>query len=483
MNVKMLERTFQPNNGDWVRIAAAFNNWGTPQDTLAREPSPSDSIYRITRNFSVGDTLSYKYVKTLRGGAGAENSTRGYRVPAGGGTIPLVWFDDDVVADTLVSGNVTFRLDMRALTGIGWFLPAVDSLQVRGEFNSWIGEPMTLSPITGTWNATVPFLGTPLREYKFKYYMKLDLASAGSRFPGFFLYLDNIQYEQLYTLGGGGVRVYTLPFISENISVGPYNFSDIHRFNTLLNTTDTSRVTVSVNMGPATRYVDPFVPSADTLFLVWKDFAWALNQSANQGNFPLRLRMTRSGATDSVWSVSFRVRGKTHSGMMYVYEYKHAGGGGVVEGGGGGVLNPYRVRYIPRTAPNTFPLTYTAPLDEWQKQPPMPVEPAIVDDVKEDNSRGAPTGFSLSQNYPNPFNPATQIRYSLSEKSYVLLNVYNILGQQVVELVNQEQGRGNYIALFEGNNLASGVYFYRLSAWSLSGRAGIRQTKKMLLTR
>ena len=381
--------------------------------------------------------------------------------------------------DTTVTGNVTFRVDMRPLTNIGWFLPAVDTLQVRGEFNSWLGDRMTLSPITGLWNATIPYSGEALQEYKYKYFVKLDVNTASSRFPNWFFVADAVQYEQLYSLGGGGVRAFTLPASSANITVGPYFFSEILADNTMLSTSDTCRVTLSVNMGPATRYIDPFIPATDAVYVSWSDYAWALNQSANQGNFPVQQRLARNGPTDSVWSVSFRVKGKTHSGMMYVYQFRHAVGGGITEGGGGGVLNPYRVRYIPRVAPNSFPATYIAPLDSWQKDPPMPVEPPQgTESVGEDmDNRAIPREMVLHQNFPNPFNPSTRIRYSFPRSSHVALRIFNVIGQQVAELVNENQVRGNYIATFEANHLASGVYLYRLDAGEYS------QTKKMLLVR
>ncbi|MFZ0452234.1 MAG: T9SS type A sorting domain-containing protein, partial [Ignavibacteriaceae bacterium] len=88
------------------------------------------------------------------------------------------------------------------------------------------------------------------------------------------------------------------------------------------------------------------------------------------------------------------------------------------------------------------------------------------------NPEKVPTGFALEQNYPNPFNPSTTIKYSLPSSSqgersgvrFVTLKVYNLLGKEVAMLVNEQQAPGNYEVKFNGSNLASGVYIYRLQA-------------------
>lgn len=83
----------------------------------------------------------------------------------------------------------------------------------------------------------------------------------------------------------------------------------------------------------------------------------------------------------------------------------------------------------------------------------------------EDN-RNIPVEFSLSQNYPNPFNPSTKIQYSISSQQNVTLKVYNILGKEVATLVNEEKPAGTYEVFFNGSNLSSGIYFYKLQSGS-----------------
>ena len=96
-----------------------------------------------------------------------------------------------------------------------------------------------------------------------------------------------------------------------------------------------------------------------------------------------------------------------------------------------------------------------------------------------------PTEYQLEQNYPNPFNPKTTIKYQTPERGFVTLKVYDVLGNELETLVNEEKPVGNYEIEWNANNLSSGVYFYQLKAWNPSTGSGhsFVETKKMLLLR
>ncbi|MBK7104013.1 MAG: T9SS type A sorting domain-containing protein [Ignavibacteriae bacterium] len=94
---------------------------------------------------------------------------------------------------------------------------------------------------------------------------------------------------------------------------------------------------------------------------------------------------------------------------------------------------------------------------------------------------GTPQNFELEQNYPNPFNPITKIKYSIPDNSNlqqkVVLKIYNVLGQVVKTLVNENKHPGIYEIEFNGNDLMSGIYFYKLEVGNFI------QMRKMVLTK
>jgi len=88
-----------------------------------------------------------------------------------------------------------------------------------------------------------------------------------------------------------------------------------------------------------------------------------------------------------------------------------------------------------------------------------------------------PDKFSLGQNYPNPFNPVTKINYALPSDVKVVIKIYDILGREVKTLINEFKKAGYYDISFDGTNLATGVYFYRIEAGEFV------QSKKMVLVK
>lgn len=83
-----------------------------------------------------------------------------------------------------------------------------------------------------------------------------------------------------------------------------------------------------------------------------------------------------------------------------------------------------------------------------------------------------PGAFALDQNFPNPFNPATTLRFTVNEPGFVSLKVYDILGCEVADLVHQAMQQGVHQVVFNGENLASGIYYYRIT---LNGNDAVKQ--------
>jgi hypothetical protein len=96
-----------------------------------------------------------------------------------------------------------------------------------------------------------------------------------------------------------------------------------------------------------------------------------------------------------------------------------------------------------------------------------------------------PKNFELNQNYPNPFNPSTKISYSLPNDSKVTLGIFNLIGERIGQLVNQDQSAGYYSVDFSNvsvnKSLSSGVYLYRIHAVDKSTGKDFSSIKKMVL--
>ncbi|MCG3121638.1 MAG: hypothetical protein ALAOOOJD_04841 [bacterium] len=123
-----------------------------------------------------------------------------------------------------------------------------------------------------------------------------------------------------------------------------------------------------------------------------------------------------------------------------------------------------------------------ATLGEWNPKPDKGSAPALT------NTQNVPAQYALSQNFPNPFNPQTMIQYQLPEASRVTLTIYNLFGQEVRTLVAGQREAGYHAEIWDGRDdfgrkVASGVYFYRLSAApNVTQPNGFQFTRKMVLT-
>jgi hypothetical protein len=91
--------------------------------------------------------------------------------------------------------------------------------------------------------------------------------------------------------------------------------------------------------------------------------------------------------------------------------------------------------------------------------------------------------FKLEQNYPNPFNPTTVINFQIPERAYIQLKVFDMLGNQITELVNEERSKGTYNEFFDAVGLVSGVYIYTLIVYSTESSRTFKDSRKMMLVR
>ena len=136
--------------------------------------------------------------------------------------------------------------------------------------------------------------------------------------------------------------------------------------------------------------------------------------------------------------------------------------------------------YINASVPDTCRITITIASGGTQ----VPGSAFVIDDLSfgstsavDDGRPDLPKALDLAQNYPNPFNPTTNVRFTIVNRQLTVVKVYDVLGREVATLVNEVKEPGTYTVQFDGSNLASGVYFYRLSAGSYLA------THKMILMR
>ena len=144
---------------------------------------------------------------------------------------------------------------------------------------------------------------------------------------------------------------------------------------------------------------------------------------------------------------------KTFSGTSYTFSFKYTAPAA--------------------TGPQTIYATGCSSKAQWNFAANFTVNVTSASDVKNESSY--PSEFKLLQNYPNPFNPTTKIQYSIPASGYVSLKIFDAVGKEIITLVNSENNAGKHTIDFNASNLASGIYYCKLSS------ANFSQTTKMIL--
>ncbi len=449
MSIKTLKGTFNPAS-DTMNIAGNFNNWTVGATPMAGPNA--DTVYTVTIDtFAIGDNLEFKFVINSTGWESVPNRT--YTVPSGS-SVYFAYYDNDSIFVPLDPKEITlfFQCNMEFESASERFDPSMDTVTARGTMNGWTSDDiMTPGSNPNIYEVSIP-----------------DTLTVG----------DNVNYKFVYTHEGvinwesGNDKVYTIT--QEDYDNG---FAGISRtFNDLTIATITNAPCTITFVTYMEGAIDantglPF-PSIDNVALCganpplhWPAAGWPNSDST------LVFFMFDDGthgdetAGDNYWSrnITFPI----YSALDI--EYKHGGNWGetALNDNEGGVGTNHHIVLTPHTVSATVIDTFGVNIGYHQLQ-------NEVLGIKEISSN-VPDNYSLSQNYPNPFNPTTMIRFSLKEQTNVSLKVYNVIGQLVTTLVNEQKPAGTFEYNFDASNLSSGIYFYTIKAGDFTA------TRKMIL--
>ena len=452
MRVAILKGKFVPST-DLLVIRGNFNGWSGNADQLT--DTDGDSVYSITKTFNIGDNLEFKFVIHRSGTDFWEDqiSNRTYTVQAGTNVYNGGYFNNDSVYVPQVPLSVTFSVNMELERLSGRFNPATDTVSVNGTFNgwtpkSWILTPNSLNPdfYEGTWTINAG-VGESI-EFKF-WYTPNNWESRPNR---------------VYTFTQDDINAGSV-FIS-----GAFNDASLA---TVLNQPCTIKFTVNTNGAVSIVNGQPF-PVVNTVHIAgsalplqWPSGGWPNSDST------VVIRLYDDGthgdvtAGDKIFSRDITF--PQYTVLRVEYKYGINWGDAVNNGGGNDNEAGFAQNHILNM---TRYMTGATTVDTFGRMGDSYL--TNITGVNEQVSK--PTTYSLSQNYPNPFNPSTTISFGLPKESTVTLKVYNMIGQEVLTLIdNQRMGMGYHTVKVDGSNLTSGVYLYKLTAGEFVA------TKKMVL--
>ncbi len=451
MTVQIALGNFDPVN-DIVVVRGDFNGWSGTDPTCIDN---GEGVYQGDWVFGDGDiglTQEFKYVMvTTEGDVWESISNRNFVVPETDTMLDVVFFDDNDSAGDPCDVEVLFQVDMTVLIALGTFDPETDLITIRGahaNLGGW-GPGPVMNQVTGM-------------EGHYDLLVQFDQVESGT--PSEFKYVwlpdgnqDDPQWEQ------NDNRSFTpeldLPDENENgygeIELEEVFFSNMGWDDIISQDVD---VVFQVNIQPALWNLldgqtieacgETVVDPEDILYVAcagfFNEWPWC--------DFGEEYQATTENGILYTCTVPF------YTGDPRELIYKYGINGGDNEAG---FAENHEIEID--DAESTFVID---PPDMFGSQSDW----YAVGDIQ-----GVPAAFQLHANYPNPFNPTTTISYNLAVPGPVQLAVYNLMGERVACLVDEAQTPSEYRVEFNAAGLASGVYFYRLTAGDYS------VTKKMML--
>ena len=472
--------------GETMHIAGTMNGWSA--EPLTNE---GDSIFWSGQySFAAGTSIQHKF---LKGSDGWESNDNRVTTVNQDTTLAFVYWDnappstvEPVTKTVIFSVDLSEWLDEEGATGMPIFsVSRGDTMQVRAGFNGWNCDnpadcQLTRTPGTNIFSLAVTLTDLPDHDNEYKFYMQHSAESMALFVAEYGDMYSDMGWEDSPQYGGSN-RIFT---IGEDDGTGLLELPLAGYYDlpagAVVPAGQEISVMFTVDMTGASE--DGFDAAEDSVFLVLKD-KW-LNYLQGLGDVSQHVA-TANG--DGSYSATVDFMGPIAWHMIYAWAFSDVSEMVELEEGGGFGFGRFRARYMHSNS--DFDCSWgdwDFPDDEWQKDPPLPLEDydpdnvcialSVVNDI-------VPTKFSLADNYPNPFNPTTNISFSIPMQLEVRVNIYNIMGQIVATVTKAQLDAGTYNVQWNGldqrgNMLPSGLYFYELEAGN-----EFRQIKKMTLVK
>ena len=412
------------------------------------------------------------------------SGNRFFTIPENDTTLHWVYFDNSAPAsgEEQLTSLLIFEVDTSPLEAIGLYdRGRGDSLEVRGEFNGWGCSDTSICqmqrvPGTDLFEGAFSISAFAETNFQYKFFINHNDVNFEAEFgdsppSGWEEPISTTGANRRFTFGGSDEQVIGLQF-----------FNDVLPGNIVPEGTNID-LTFQVGMDAAiANEAEPFDPATDTVTVALQgDALWAFTQGVKRdsdGNFQVdtgKLVLTDEDG-DGLYTGTMTMVGPTYAAIQYKYAYGSNGTFTEEMGGSFDDAGRRRTRYVALNPDGSWPSEWTFVEEDFQPEGLLPFEenPAIGVSV-EQISDEVPSKIALEANYPNPFNPVTTIEYSLTATEQVALNVYDLTGRLVATVIDGMQPAGSYRVDFDAQDLASGVYVYRLES------ASTTITRKMVL--